>query len=130
MATVNVLIVVDVEGALASGNLSSNVYLVDTNKYMGSYNEGQTELVTVLAVGDMVIWSVAPIDPGTSVAIQSFSGAAIGQQVTPVFMPLTGSWGSKFSAVPPTSGTQFQYSVNLQFEGGAILTFDPFLQTK
>ena len=32
MATVDVLMAVDVEGALASNNLTDTIYLVDTNK--------------------------------------------------------------------------------------------------
>ncbi len=131
MATVNVLIIVDVEGAQTSG-LQQNVYLVDTNKYMGSYNQGQVELVTVLEQGDTIIWSVAPIDPGTNVAIQNpggFTGPAIGVNVTPVAYP-NGSWGSTFAAAPYVSGNQFQYSVVLTFDGGDPQTFDPFLECK
>ena len=128
MATVNVLIIVDVEGAQTSG-LQQNVYLVDTNKYMGSYNQGQVELVTVLGQGDTIIWSVAPIKPGTNVAIQAFTGQAVGVNVTPAAYP-NGSWGSIFAAAPYVSGNQFQYSVTLNFDGAAPQTFDPFLRCK
>lgn len=81
MSTVDVLMMVDVEGALASGNLSENIYLVDTNGYLGSYNEGQDELSTKLHNGDTVVWSVAPIDPGTNATIASFSGTAVSDQI-------------------------------------------------
>ncbi|NQV26837.1 MAG: hypothetical protein HQ518_21005, partial [Rhodopirellula sp.] len=51
MATVNVLVAVDVEGALSSGSLGANTYMVDTNKYMGSGAEGTDELKTSLNIG-------------------------------------------------------------------------------
>lgn len=44
MKKVEILMVVDAAAALASRDLQSNIYLIDTNKYMGSGNEGQAEL--------------------------------------------------------------------------------------
>ncbi|WP_299770208.1 hypothetical protein [uncultured Tateyamaria sp.] len=129
MATVNVLIAVDVEGALSSGNLGANTYIVDTNKYMGSGREGTDELQTKLAIGDTIVWSVAPIDPGTSVEINSFSGTAVSDKyISPVQDPLTPtSWESKFQPPGGTpSGTSYQYTMTLSFEG-KNMTFDPFL---
>ena len=80
MSTINVLIVVDALGAATSG-LSTNVYLVDTNKHMGSGNEGQEELYTACTStnqgGDTIVWAVAPIDPGSDVSISSFTGDMI-----------------------------------------------------
>ena len=46
MKKVEILMVVDAAAALASRDLQSNIYLVDTNKYVGSGNEGQAELKT------------------------------------------------------------------------------------
>ena len=132
MATVNVLIVVDVESALSFG-LQGNVYMVDTNKNIGpSLNEGQVELYTVLGEGDTVIWSVAPIDPGTNVSICGFTGAATNGNISPV-LGVNGTWSSMFDATTPyTSGNQYQYSVTLQYEGttGPQQSFDPFLQCR
>lgn len=129
MATVDVLIAVDVEGALSSGNLGANTYMVDTNKYMGSGNEGTDELKTTLVIGDTIVWTVAPIDPGTSVAINSFSGTAVSDKyINPVQDPLAPtSWESKFQPPGGTpSGTTYQYTMTLAFEG-KNMTFDPFL---
>jgi hypothetical protein len=128
MATVDVLIAVDVEGALASGDLQNNVYLVDTNKFLGSYTEGGSELVTVLGQGDTVVWSASPINPGNNVNINSFTGQAINVNVTPT-QNSDGSWSSKYAEAPYHSGDKFQYSVVLSFEG-KTLSFDPFLQSK
>jgi len=129
MATVNVLMMVDVEGALASGNLNSNIYLVDSNKYLGSYSEGKTELVTKLNTGDIIIWSVTAIDPGANVSITNFSGQAIDKQyIAPVANPLTvGVWESKFQPPGGSVGQSYQYNATLKFNGAHEMTFDPFL---
>ena len=129
MATVSILMVVDVEGALSSGNLGNNIYLIDTNKYVGSGSEGQAELNTRLSPGDIVQWSVAPVQPDGQVTIAGFSGQAVQQNIIkPQVNPTTGAWASKFNT-SAKSGTQYQYTSTLQFEGRQ-LTFDPFLTVK
>jgi hypothetical protein len=77
MNRIYILIAVDVEGALAAGTLCGNVYLADTNKYLGSWQEGQSTLNTVCQDGQMLTWSAASIDPGDDVAIAGFSGALV-----------------------------------------------------
>ena len=129
MATVNVLMMVDVEAALTSNNLSANIYLVDTNKYLGSGSEGQDELVTKLNTGDTIIWTVAPIDPSTNAAIESFSGGAVSDQyITPVQDPLSaGVWESLFQPPGGSVGDSYQYNATLRFNDTKNLTFDPYL---
>lgn len=129
MATVNVLMMVDVEAALASGDLSANIYLVDTNKYLGSYREGQDELVTKLSIGDIIVWSVTSIAPGGNVTIDSFSGVAVNDKyIEPVEDPLNpGVWESKFQPPGGSVGQSYQYNATLKFDGQKSLTFDPYL---
>jgi hypothetical protein len=127
MNTVSVLIVVDVEGALAQG-LPSNVYLVDTNKYVGSGNEGQAELVTACTNGDTINWTVAPVAPETSVSITGFTGQMVNDAMcTPQQVNAPGGiyWSGIVQAQQFTG--QQQYSVTLSADG-QTLTFDPFLQ--
>lgn len=126
MNTISVLIVVDVEGALAQG-LPSNVYLVDTNKYVGSGNEGQAELVTACTNGDTINWTVAPVAPETSVSITAFTGGMVGGVCTPQLVNAPGGsyWSGLVQAQQFTG--QVQYSVTLSADG-QTLTFDPFLQ--
>lgn len=76
MKTIEVLIVVDVEGALA-GTLQNNVYLVDTNKYMGSGDEGQVELKTACYDGQIIKWRVEAISADNEVNITSFTGQMV-----------------------------------------------------
>lgn len=132
MSTVNVLLAVDVTGALVSGDLGANTYMVDSTKYAGSGFEGTTELMTSIGIGDTIVWSVVPIDPGTNVIITGFAGQAITEKIiNPVKMPFSKqAFESKFQ--PPGgsgSGTTFQYTLKLSFEGKEM-TFDPFLVVK
>jgi len=128
---INVLIIVDVEGALASGALDSNVYLVDTNKFFGSYSEGQEELVTSCKDGQIIIWSVTPINPGDDAEITGFTGQIIDQkicqpqQITPV--PGVVAWSGRVESQGATG--RYQYSCTLSFDGRSM-SFDPFLQVK
>ncbi|HLP47530.1 MAG TPA: hypothetical protein VK469_16400, partial [Candidatus Kapabacteria bacterium] len=55
---VSVLVIVDVEGALANNDLQDNVYLVDNQNYMGSWQEGQCELVTACHDTQKIKWRV------------------------------------------------------------------------
>lgn len=129
MATVNILIMVDVEGALTSNNLSDNIAMVDSNKHLGSNFEGTNELMTSLNIGDAIVWSVAAIDPGMSADIHSFSGQAVREHcINPVPSPLSNQAYECLFQPSGSSGkgTTLQYTVSLSFEN-KVMTFDPFL---
>lgn len=125
MSEVNILVAVDVQAAIASGDLSAHLYMVDTNGSVGSYGEGGNELVTQCHNGDTIVWSVVPIDPDTDVAIHSFSGQAIPNMVNPAPYPqYDGSvWGGRVNQ----AGTRVQYSMTLLLGGRVLLGFDPFI---
>lgn len=126
MSIINVLIAVDVEGALASGNLQNNVYLVDTNKYMGSYNQG-SELVTDCHDMDTIQWSVTPIAPQNNVSINSFTGQAIDNKIcVPSQQGVAPDVYWQGTVETQGNTGQYQYSVVLSFEG-KTMSFDPFL---
>jgi len=61
--TISILVIVDVVGALASGSLQDNVYLIDNNKKGGSLDEGKAVLKTRVHQGDQIIWNVLPLEP-------------------------------------------------------------------
>jgi hypothetical protein len=131
MAAVEVLIAVDVTGALSSGNLNNNIYMMDTHGYLGSTGEGTNELQTRVTNAEIITWSVRPIDPATNVTVQSWGGNAVtGGNITPAFDQTTNSWSAQFMPTPPyTAGQSYQYNATLQFNGGETLQFDPFLIT-
>jgi hypothetical protein len=127
MKTICVLIVVDVEAALATNDLTDNVYLIDTNKYVGSGAEGQAELRTACRDGQLIVWSVAPVAPSSDVEIAGFTGQMVNDRICvpqPVSTPDSTYWEGRVEARGVAS-TQ-QYSVNLSMDG-RVMTFDPFL---
>lgn len=128
---INVLIVVDVVGALASGDLGANVYLIDSNKYCGSGNEGQQELVTACIDGQVINWSVASVDPGTDAELVGFTGQMVNQKicVPQQITPVSGEtyWAGRVESQGTVA--QYQYSCTLSFDGKSM-TFDPFINVK
>ncbi|MFJ2363538.1 hypothetical protein ACIPIN_07470 [Pseudomonas sp. NPDC087697] len=128
MNSVDVLIVVDVEGALASGNLQDNVYLIDSNKHVGSGNEGQAELYTVCKAGQYINWTVAPVSPSSDVEIYAFTGQMVNDGICvpqSVTSPSGNYWQGR---VEPHGFTgDQQYSATLIMDGKQM-NFDPFLR--
>lgn len=72
-----ILIVIDTAGALASGSAIDNAYLVDTNGFLGSWNEGTPVLETICQDGQTIDWSLSPVAPDAEVEIAGFSGAMV-----------------------------------------------------
>jgi hypothetical protein len=130
MNVIDVLIVVDVVGALASGNLTQNVYLVDTNKYVGSGSEGQAELKTACKDGQLIRWSVAPVSPSTDVEISGFVGQMVNDKVcVPKKIETVESayWEGRVES--RGQAMTEQYSAKLTMDGKEM-EFDPFLEIK
>ena len=130
MNVVDVLIVVDVVGALASGNLTQNVYLVDTNKYVGSGSEGQAELKTSIKDGQVLRWSVVPVSPSTDVEIVGFVGQMVNDKVC-VPKKVETVEGAFWEGRVESRGEAKteQYSAKLSMDGKEM-EFDPFLEIK
>jgi len=109
-------------------NLGDNVYLIDTNKHYGSGSEGAQELVTTCLDGQVMIWSVTPVNPGDDAEIAGFTGAMVDQKVcSPRQATLpTGDtiWTGRVESQGATA--RYQYSCSLSFDGKAM-AFDPFL---
>ncbi|HLP47531.1 MAG TPA: hypothetical protein VK469_16405 [Candidatus Kapabacteria bacterium] len=128
MDTAEVLVIVDVEGALANNDLQNNVYLVDNQKYMGSWQEGQCELVTACHDTQKIKWRVTAISPDDDVAINSFSGQMINNRYCVPKQEGTGDdvyWEGTVES--QDNRGQYQYSMTLSMSG-KNLTFDPFIQ--
>lgn len=127
MSNINVLIVVDALGAATTGNLQNNVYLVDTNKHVGSYNEGNAELYTACNDGDVISWAVTPINPNDDVSIFSFTGQMIDNGIcNPAQQGIANDyyWEGRVEARGQTGN--IQYSVVLKIDDRPY-SFDPFL---
>lgn len=128
MNRVDILIAVDVLGALAAGTLQGYVYLVDTNKYLGSWQEGQSPLNTVCQDGQALTWSVIPVDPGNEIDITAFSGPMVDQKIcVPAPDPIADNtvWNGRVE----TQGAfaSYPYSVTVAMSGKAM-TFASYLK--
>lgn len=127
MKKIEVLIVVDGAAALASGDLQSNVYLVDTNKYMGSGNEGQAELRTAIQDEQLIAWRVTPISQDNEVSIKGFVGQMIDQKICfPQKQGIDSDifWEGRVEARGKKGNVQ--YSAVLVIDGKKM-DFDPYL---
>jgi hypothetical protein len=128
MRVINILVIVDCIGAVSTGNLKDNVYIVDTNGYEGSWNEGTSQLVSVCQDGQGLSWSVTSVNPGNEVNIVSFSGQMVSSSVcNPKKQGIDGaeSWAGN---VQTRGGIgQFKYTINLSINGKAM-SFDPYIK--
>jgi hypothetical protein len=126
MATINVLVAVNVGQAVAQQNLSKYVFMVDTTGYSGSGGEGGNELVTTCENGDTIVWNVTSLDPAEQVSIHNFAGTAISNgMINPAPYPQYDNtvWGGRVNA----KGSNVQYTMTLLLAKNTLLTFDPFI---
>jgi hypothetical protein len=135
MATVNVLVVVDVEGTTTSGSLANNVWMIDTGKYLGTQEAGN-ELVTLLNSGDEVVWAITAVNPGDNLTWgvgltnnQPFSGTAVPANINPKPDPVETKQYDAIFTVPggTAANSQYQYTMTLAMDGKNY-SFDPFLK--
>lgn len=125
---IRILIAVDVVGALAAGTLQGYVYLVDSNKYLGSWQEGQSSLNTVCQDGQALTWSITSVDPGSQVNIAGFSGPMLDQKIcVPVQDPFAGNtvWSGRVETQGAFAG--YPYVVTVAMDGSQM-TFSATLK--
>lgn len=128
MNRIDVLVAVDMVGALAAGTLQGYVYLVDTNKYLGSWQEGESSLNTVCQDGQLVRWSAVSVDSGNQVDIAGFSGPLVDQKVCiPAQDPL--AQGTVWNGQVEAHGAfeSFPYTLAVAMDGRS-LAFSAFLK--
>jgi hypothetical protein len=131
MSQIDVLIIVDALGAVASGSLQNNVYLVDTNKYLGSWAEGQCELHTVCQDGQIINWRVVSVNPAPNVEIVGFTGQMIDQKICIPKKEGDPEMDEFWQGRVETRGQsgEYQYSATLVIQGRQM-TFDPALDVQ
>jgi len=128
MNKIYVLIAVDAEGALSSRSLADNVYMVDTNKYIGSWQQGQSDLHTVVQDGQVVVWYAVAVNPGNAVSIGGFFGQMVSEKTCVPQKTITlgdGAWGGQVE----TRGSvgDFPYIVSMNI-GSETMTFSAHLK--
>jgi hypothetical protein len=124
---IDVLVIVDVEGAVREKNLSDNVYMVDTNRHFGSGREGQAELETACKDTQRIVWWCTPIVLTNELEIVEFTGQMMEEGVC---RPEKGgtknepNWEGVVEARGQTG--EVQYSIVMK-ANGETMSFDPFL---
>ena len=128
MNTIDILVVVDAHGAFDTCSLQDNVYLIDTNKHVGSYRQGTSELVTVCKDNQGIKWRVTSVSPECDIEIVQFTGQMVDTKVcNPQKQgPLQDIFWEGFVQARGVAGT-YQYSAVLSING-KNMSFDPFLQ--
>lgn len=125
---IDILVAVDSESALSVGTLQDCVYLVDSNNYLGSWQEGQSQLHTVCQDGQLLNWSAIGIDPSSEVSISGFSGPSVDSKLC---VPRAASIGgeSVWSGQVQSQGqfNSFSYTITIAL-GTKNLTFDAYLK--
>ena len=134
MATINIMIAVDVETAqsTASGQtITQGLYMIDTTGYEGT-PEGGNELSTPCNAGDTLVWTVYPINPADNIAITGFTGTCTDNKPNSIFQNLGAQktpTGVSYWTCVINNGTatgSYQYSVTFSMSG-ATYSYDPFV---
>ena len=118
MRIIDILVIVDCAGAISSGSLQDNTYVIDTNGYEGSWNEGTSRIVTICQDGQELSWGVASINPGNQANIIGFSGPMVDSKISiPQKQGIGGAetWRSKVETRGDI-GT-YQYTLQLDLDG-------------
>lgn len=124
MGAVDVLIVIDTDGAASSGNLRDNVSLVEMVDGADSWSKLCCDLITCCKAGQTVKWKAIPKSPESAVEILEFKGQMVQGVCKPIQKNIfTGIWEGQ---IDPSSNGRYQYSVDLVFDG-IRMSFDPYI---
>lgn len=126
MNNIYIVIAVDTVGALAANTLEGYVYMADTNQYLGSWQEGTSQLHTVCQDGQILVWSARPLDLSNQVDIESFSGTMISESICkPQLSLMDGAWAGRVE----TKGSfgSYPYTVSLAL-GSKTLSFNAYIK--
>jgi len=125
VTTLAVLLVVDTTLAIATGTLAGSCCMVNTNGYLGSWDEGTSSLHT--SVRGLLAARVErrAVTAGAQIRICGFSGAMVDEAVCLPVAVGTGVW----SGVVQTHGVvrSYGYTVTVSVES-AVLSVECFLK--
>jgi hypothetical protein len=120
-----IIVLIDVEAALAANSLQGHAYLVDDNRHMGSTGQGTGNLTTVVVGCQIVNWLIAGIDlSGTQPfpALEAIGGDAVAMQImipqlfdSPALDGSRGLWwgGTVDAAIPGI----YKYTLHVNIAG-------------
>lgn len=124
MSAVDVIIVVDTDGAASSGDLQNNVSLFEAAAGIDSQIKQYCDLTTCCKAGQTIKWKAIPKSPESAVEILDFKGQMVQGICKPTQKDIfSGIWEGQVS---PSSKGIYQYTVDLIFDG-IRMTFNPYL---
>lgn len=133
LPSIDVLLVIDAIGALVSGDLTNNTYMVDTNKYMGSSGQGTNKLHTKCFDTQRINWRVSSVSPNCDLKIIDFHGGMVNEKVC---VPLKQGglddeyWTARVQArLTPGQKATYSYYCKISIQG-KIMEFDPYIEVE
>lgn len=129
MHAINIVTIVDVIAALSKGTLRNNIFMIDNGA--GSQGKGTALLQTACCPGQVINWSVHPVDVQTPVlirAIELLHPASQTGENSPGFSPRAvfggePEWHYWRGMVPwGMPAGLYQYRLTLQMAKGAVST--------
>lgn len=121
MNEINILIAVNVEAALTTGDLSSNLYLINDTSSSNLGCESGPEFKTACQNGQVINWSVTSISMLNKVSITGFGGKMLNSKIcTPVeIYGINGNYWQGRVEAHGTTGS-LAYSITLSLEDSSM----------
>lgn len=127
MKKISILVVIDASGALSAASIENNVYMVDSNQWLGSWQEGTCELHTVAEDTQLITWRATGISPDSQVNITGFSGDMVGKSICTPQQSGDGAWEGRIE----TRGGSGRYIYTLTIDlDGQSFSFSPYLDVQ
>ncbi|MDD7805161.1 MAG: hypothetical protein PUP46_06305 [Endozoicomonas sp. (ex Botrylloides leachii)] len=127
MKKIKILVVIDALDALSTSSIKNNVYIVDSNQWLGSWQEGSCQLHTVAEDGQFISWRATGISAASQVNIIAFSGDMVTQSICTPQQSGEGIWEGRVE-VRGGSG-RYPYKISVDVEGRSF-SFSPYLDVQ
>lgn len=127
MKKINILVVIDSSGALSTSSIENNVYMVDSNQWLGSWQEGTCQLHTVAEDGQLICWRTTGISPDSQVNIVTFSGDMVTRSICTPEQSGNETWEGRIE----TRGSSGRYTYTISIDvDGQLFSFSPYLDVQ
>lgn len=127
MKKIKILVVIDSSGALSSAAIENNVYMIDSNRWLGSWQEGTCQLQTVAEDGQLISWCATGISSDSQVNITAFSGDMVSQSVCVPQPSGDEAWEGRVETNGGSGRYFYQISINVN---GQPFSFSPYLDVE
>ncbi len=107
--------------------MENNIYMVDTNHWLGSWQEGTCQLHTLSEDGQLITWRATAVSPDNQVNITGFSGCMVEESIcTPLL-----SGGDQWEGRVETRGLSGRYSYDITLAvDGSVFRCSPYLDVQ